>query len=137
VIAPVVALGLALAVVNARALDLLSLGDDVAASMGLAVRRARAVGLAAVTVLTAAAVAACGPIAFVGLLAGHVARTMVGARWTHALVAGALTGSALLLGADVVGRLVAGPGELAAGVVSGLLGAPLLVWIVRKRGLVL
>lgn len=136
-IAPVVALGLILAVVNARALDLLSLGDDVAASMGLAVRRARAVGLAAVTVLTAVAVAACGPIAFVGLLAGHVARLLAGSRWTLALVAGALTGSVLLLGADVIGRLVAGPGELAAGVVAGLLGAPVLVWIVRRRGLVL
>lgn len=136
-VAPFVLLGLLLGLVNARTLDLLSLGDEVAASMGLSVRRARVVGLAAVTVLTAVAVAACGPIAFVGLLAGHVARMLVGSGWTLTFVAGALAGAVLLLGADVLGRLVAGPGELAAGVVAGLVGAPLLVWIVRRQGLVL
>lgn len=137
VVAPFVAVGLMLALYNARSLDLLSLGDDVAASLGLSVTRARVVGLLAVTLLTAGGVAACGPIAFVGLLAGHLARATVGAQWLPALVTGALMGAVVLVTADVAGRVVGGPGELQVGVVAGLLGAPLLIWVVRRRGLVL
>ena len=137
VIAPFAAVGLLLAVINARSLDLLSLGDDVAASMGLSVRRSRLVGLSAVALLTAGGVAACGPIAFVGLLAGHLARAVTGARWTAAVVAGALIGALVLVSADVLGRVIGGPAELQVGVVAGLLGAPLLVWVVRRTGLTL
>jgi len=136
-IAPFVIAGLLLAAVNARSLDLLALGDDLAASMGVKVTRARLVGLAAVTLLTAASVAACGPIAFIGLLAGTLARASVGASWGRGVLVGAVAGAALLLGSDVVGRLVAGPGELQVGVVSGILGAPLLIWVIRRRELVL
>ena len=136
-VVPVVAVGLALAVANARNLDVLALGDDVAESLGLPVGLARATGLLAVTLLTAAAVAACGPIAFIGLLAGHLARTVVGPRWMPAVVTGAVTGAGLLLTADVLGRLVPGPGELAVGVVSGILGAPVLLWLVRRRAVAL
>lgn len=137
VIAPFVAAGLVLAALNARSLDVLSLGEDVASSMGVRVTRARLVGLVAVTLLTAASVAACGPIAFIGLLAGTVARALVGASWTRATLAGALAGIVLLLASDVVGRLVAGPGELQVGVVSGVVGAPLLIWVIRRRDLLL
>lgn len=136
-VAPFAALGLALAAVNARTLDVLALGDDVATNMGLSVTRTRLVGLGAVTLLTAAGVAACGPIAFVGLLAGHVARALVGPRWLPTLVAGALGGAVVLVAADVAGRLVGGPGELQVGVVVGLIGAPLLIAVVRRRGLAL
>lgn len=137
VILPFVVAGLVLAAVNARSLDLLALGDEVAAAMGLRIGRARLVGLAAVTCLTAAAVAACGPIAFIGLLAGTLARAMVGASWTRGVLAGALAGAVLTLASDVIGRLVAGPGELQVGVVSGILGAPLLIAVIRRRELIL
>jgi iron complex transport system permease protein len=137
VVAPFAAGGLVLAALNARSLDVLALGDDVATSMGLSVTRSRLAGLTAVTLLTAAGVAACGPIAFVGLLAGHLARGLVGGAWTLTLAAGALTGATFLVAADVLGRMVGGPGELQVGVVAGLVGAPLLVWMVRRGGLVL
>ncbi|PVG80933.1 iron ABC transporter permease [Nocardioides gansuensis] len=137
VIGPVVAVGLLLAATNARALDVLALGDDTASSMGLSLRRARLVGLVSVTLLTAAAVAACGPIAFIGLLAGHLARLVAGASWAWGVLAGAMVGAILLLGTDIAGRLVGGPGELQAGVVAGLVGAPALVWVVRRRGIAL
>jgi iron complex transport system permease protein len=137
VIGPFAAVGLLLALVNARSLDLLSLGDDVAASMGLSITRSRLVGLTSTALLTAAGVAACGPIAFVGLLAGHLARAVTGPRWTFALVAGSAIGALVLVTADVAGRLVGGQGELQVGVVAGLLGAPLLIWVVRRRGLML
>jgi iron complex transport system permease protein len=134
---PFGAAGLALALVNARSLDALSLGEDVAAAMGVSVTRSRLVGLCAIALLTAAGVAACGPIAFIGLLAGHVARAITGPRWTSAVLAGGLTGALVLLTADIVGRVVAGPGELQVGVVAGVLGAPLLICVVRRRGMVL
>lgn len=136
-ILPFVVVGLVLAVVNARSLDLLALGDEVASAMGLRIRRARLVGLMAVTLLTAASVAACGPIAFIGLLAGTLARLVVGASWSRGVLAGALVGAVLTVTSDVVGRLVAGPGELQVGVVSGILGAPLLIAVIRRRELIL
>lgn len=134
---PFVLVGLLLAVVNARSLDLLALGDEVASAMGLRIGRARLVGLLAVTLLTAASVAACGPIAFIGLLAGTLARLVVGASWSRGVLAGALVGAVLTVSSDVVGRLVAGPGELQVGVVSGILGAPLLIAVIRRRELIL
>ena len=137
VIVPFAVAGLLLALVNARTLDLLALGNDVSTAMGLSVTRSRLVGLASIALLTAAGVAACGPIAFVGLLAGQLARAVTGARWTLALVAGALVGALVLVGADVAGRVVGGHGELQVGVVAGVLGAPLLIWVVRRRGLLL
>ncbi|GAB3976092.1 iron chelate uptake ABC transporter family permease subunit [Plantactinospora veratri] len=83
-----------------------------------------------------AAVAAAGPIAFVGLAVPHLARALVGAdhRWTLAVAA--LLGPALLLSADVIGRLVAPPGEVPAGIVTALLGAPLLVVLIRRARVV-
>ncbi|WP_146167882.1 iron chelate uptake ABC transporter family permease subunit, partial [Micromonospora sp. MH33] len=86
--------------------------------------------------LTGAAVAAAGPIAFVGLAVPHLARALVGAdhRWT--LLVAALLGPALVLGADVAGRLVAPPGEIPAGIITALLGAPLLALLVRRAKVV-
>ncbi|WP_344179385.1 iron ABC transporter permease [Kribbella lupini] len=134
---PFAVVGLLLAVVNARDLDLLALGDDVAAGLGLSIRRARFVGLLAIGLLTAAGVAACGPIGFLGLLAGHVARRVFGARNSWLIPAAGLTGAAALILADLVGRLVGGAGEVQAGVVLGLVGAPLFVLVVRRRAVAL
>jgi iron complex transport system permease protein len=134
---PFAVVGLLLAAVNARDLDLLALGDDVAAGLGLSIRRARFVGLLAIGLLTAAGVAACGPIGFLGLLAGHVARRIFGARNIWLIPAAGLTGAAALILADLVGRLVGGAGEVQAGVVLGLVGAPLFVLVVRRRAVAL
>ncbi|WP_329480652.1 iron ABC transporter permease [Kribbella sp. NBC_01484] len=134
---PFAVVGLLLAAVNARDLDLLALGDDVAAGLGLSIRRARLVGLGAIGLLTAAGVAACGPIGFLGLLAGHVARQIFGARNTWLIPSAGLIGATALVLADLVGRLVGGAGEVQAGVVLGIVGAPLFVLVVRRRAVVL
>ncbi|TCO45713.1 iron complex transport system permease protein [Kribbella antiqua] len=134
---PFALVGLALAAINARDLDLLTLGDDVAAGLGLSIRRARLVGLGAIGLLTAAGVAACGPIGFLGLLAGHVARRMFGARNVWLIPAAGLIGATALILADLVGRLVGGAGEVQAGVVLGIVGAPLFVIVVRRRAVAL
>ncbi|MEU6078524.1 iron ABC transporter permease [Micromonospora sp. NPDC047074] len=133
---PFVLAGLALAALVARGLDALALGDDVARGLGHRIGLVRIGGGIAAVLLTGAAVAAAGPIAFVGLAVPHLARALVGAdhRWT--LAVSALLGPALLLGADVVGRLVAPPGEVPAGIVTALVGAPLLAFLVRRAKVV-
>ena len=134
--APFVAAGLVLATVNAPALNLLSLGDDVARGLGQRIWPARAVGLAAITLLTGAATAACGPIAFVGLVVPHVVHAVTGPDHRWLIPCSGLLGAALLLGADVVGRVVARPGELQVGIVLALIGAPFFIALVRRRGTV-
>ncbi|SCL48218.1 iron complex transport system permease protein [Micromonospora citrea] len=135
-VTPFVLAGLVLAVLVARGLDALALGDDVARGLGHRVGLVRLGGGVAAVLLTGAAVAAAGPIAFVGLAVPHLARALVGAdhRWT--LAVSALLGPALLLGADVVGRLVSPPGEVPAGIVTALIGAPLLAFLVRRAKVV-
>ncbi|MBF5031001.1 MULTISPECIES: iron ABC transporter permease [unclassified Micromonospora] len=129
---PFVVAGVVLAALAARGLDALALGDDVARGLGHRVALVRLAAGAGGVLLTGAAVAAAGPIAFVGLAVPHLARALVGAdqRWT--LLVAALLGPALLLTADVAGRLVAPPGEIPAGIITALLGAPLLAFLVHR-----
>ncbi|MCA2185029.1 iron ABC transporter permease [Nonomuraea cavernae] len=130
---PFVVAGLVLAMVNAPGLNALSLGEDVARGLGQRIGLTRGVGVAAVTLLTGAAVAACGSLAFVGLIVPHLARSLSGTDHRWLLPYSGLIGVALLLLADVIGRVVAPPGELEVGVVLALLGAPFFVALVRRR----
>ncbi|MEU8436651.1 iron ABC transporter permease [Streptomyces sp. NPDC029216] len=131
-LAPFVAAGLLLALGLSGRLNALALGDDLASSLGTKVRTTRALGAVAVILLAGAAVAAAGPVTFVGLVVPHVIRAFTGpdARWL--VPCSALGGAALMLTADVVGRMVARPGELEAGVVTALLGAPFLAFLVKR-----
>jgi iron complex transport system permease protein len=132
---PFLAVGAVVALAQGPVLNALGLGDDVARGLGLRVGRARLAGVAAITLLTGGAVAACGPIAFVGLVAPHVARAFTGPdhRWLIPL-SGAI-GAVLLLVADVLGRVVARPGELQVGVALAFVGAPFFIALVRRRRL--
>ncbi|MFF5703637.1 FecCD family ABC transporter permease [Streptomyces sp. NPDC012794] len=129
---PFLIVGLALALGLSGRLNALALGDDLASSLGTPVRSTRALGALAVVLLTGAAVAAAGPVTFVGLVVPHVVRAFTGpdARWL--VPCSALGGASLMLAADVVGRMVARPGELEAGVVTALLGAPFLALLVKR-----
>ncbi|RBY92108.1 iron ABC transporter permease [Blastococcus sp. TBT05-19] len=131
-VGPFIAAGLVLALVNAPALNLLGLGEDVARGLGQRIWLARVVGLAAITLLCGAATAACGPIAFVGLVVPHMVRALTGPDHRWLLPCSGLLGAALLLVADVVGRVVARPGELQVGIVLALLGAPFFIALVRR-----
>jgi iron complex transport system permease protein len=131
-VGPVVVVGAALALASSRLLDALALGDDVAQGLGVRLRSARLLAGASVLVLTGAAVAAAGPIAFVGLAVPHAARALTGPRSGWLLAHSALLGAALLVAADVVGRVVARPGELQVGVVTALVGAPLALALLRR-----
>ncbi len=131
VLAPLV-IGLVLALAVTPALNALALGDETAQALGVPVAKVRAAGGIAVILLAASSVAVAGPLSFVGLAAPHLVRKLVGAdhRW---LIPGCLiAGPLLLLTADVLGRLVLRPVELEVGIVTALLGAPLLALLARK-----
>ncbi len=132
-VAPFVAAGLLLAVVNSPALNLLGLGEDVARGLGQRIWLARGVGLGAVTLLCGAATAACGPFAFVGLVVPHAVRAFTGPDHRWLVPCAGLAGAVLLLGADVLGRVLARPGELQVGIVLALVGAPFFIALVRRR----
>jgi iron complex transport system permease protein len=123
--------GLVLALAVLPAINLLNLGDDVARAMGVNVALSRTAGIAAITLLAGAATAACGPIAFLGLMVAHVARYLTGPDYRWLVPYAGLLGALVLVVCDIVGRLVVRPGELDAGIVVALVGAPffaVLVW---------
>lgn len=130
---PFLLVGAVLAVANGPALNTLALGEDVARALGQHVGRARLVGIAAVTLLTGSTVALCGPIGFVGLIVPHAARAVTGPDHRWLLPYSAVAGAAVLLAADVVGRVVVRPAELQAGIVLALVGAPFFVALIRRR----
>lgn len=126
-----IAAGLVLALTTLPAINLLNLGDDVARGLGVNIALSRAVGIAAITLLAGAATAACGPIAFIGLMVAHVARHLTGPDYRWLVPCAGLLGAVVLLVCDIVGRVVVRPSELDAGVLVSLLGAPffaVLVW---------
>jgi len=134
-IAPFVILGALVAVAHSPALNLLSLGDDVARSLGQHVGLARTVGLFATMLLAGAATAACGPIAFLGLIVPHLVRWFTGPDYRFLMLYAGLAGACLLLLADIGGRLVARPGELQVGVALALVGGPFFIALVRRKKL--
>ncbi|MFF9349164.1 FecCD family ABC transporter permease [Streptomyces sp. NPDC014734] len=131
-VVPFAAAGLLIAALSGPALNTLALGDSAATSLGANPALVRAGGLLSATLLGAAATAAVGPIAFVGLAVPHVVRALVGVDFRLRIAMSALVGPALLLLADVVGRVVMRPQELMVGVVTAFLGAPALLVAVRR-----
>lgn len=108
------------------------MGDDLARSLGANVTRTRVIGVIAVTLLCGAATAAAGPIGFVGLMIPHIARWIVGPdqRW---ILAYTLVGAPILvLLSDVIGRVIIRPGEMQVGIVTAFVGAPVLIFLVRR-----
>lgn len=129
------AAGMVLAIANVRSLNNLALGGELARGLGESLWRVRLVGLGAITLLTAGAVALAGPIGFVGLTAPHVARALVGGDHYRLLPASGLVGMIALLGCDVAGRLLGGQAEVSVGVVLAALGGVVFVAIVRRTKL--
>ncbi|WP_433461947.1 FecCD family ABC transporter permease [Spirillospora sp. CA-128828] len=130
---PFVVIGLVLAMANAPGLNALALGEDVARSLGHRIRLTRTVGIAAITLLTGTAVAACGALAFLGLIVPHLARGLSGPDHRWLLPFSGLLGATLLLTADVAGRVVARPDELEVGIMLALIGGPFFIALVRRR----
>jgi iron complex transport system permease protein len=134
-VAPFLAVGMILALATARLLDGLSMGDDVARALGQRIGLSRGMAGLAAVILAGASTAAAGPIAFVGLTVPHVARAITGPGYRWILPYSMLLAPILLLGADVLGRVIAPPGEVQVGIVTAFLGAPFFIALVRRRKL--
>lgn len=130
---PFAMVGLLIVLALARGMNTLALGDDVAAGLGESVARTRLLGWGGAVILCGAATAVAGPIAFVGLVIPHVCRLLFGSDYRWVIPASALLGAALLIGADIVGRVVARPEEIEVGIVTAVIGAPFFIWIVRRQ----
>jgi iron complex transport system permease protein len=132
-VAPFILAGLVLALLLARPLNAMALGDDVSRSLGASIGRTRVLGALAITLLCGAATAAAGPITFIGLTVPHVARAICGPDQRWVLPYSMLLAPILLLAADVLGRVVARPGELQVAIVTAVVGGPVFIAIVRRR----
>ncbi|MFC4110296.1 FecCD family ABC transporter permease [Micromonospora zhanjiangensis] len=130
---PFLLAGLLLALAAARPLNALALGDDAARALGARPALIRAAVITVVTLLCGATTAACGPIVFVGLLVPHLVRVLTGPDLRWLLPYCAVLAPVLLLGADVLGRVLGRPGELQVGMVTAVLGGPLFLWLVVRR----
>ncbi|WP_406156145.1 FecCD family ABC transporter permease [Streptomyces canus] len=130
---PFLAAGSLLALALARPLNAMEMGDDTAKALGAHLNRTRALAMLAATVLCGAATAACGPIVFVGLMVPHVVRSFTGPDLRWILPYATILSPVLLLGSDVIGRLVARPAELQVGIVTALVGGPVFIFLVRRR----
>lgn len=130
---PFLVVGFLICLFSARKLNALALGDEMAAGLGENVFMARMVASLGAVILCGATTAICGPIGFVGLVVPHLCRLMAGVDYRWLLPFATLSGACLLIGADVIGRLVARPGELSVGIVTAFVGAPFFIWIVRRH----
>ncbi len=130
---PFLIVGALVCFVCARGMNSLALGDDLAAGLGQNVARTRVVSFVGAVVLCGAATAIAGPIGFVGRIVPHMCRLLVGTDHRWLLPFTAVSGAALLVAADVVGRLIARPDEVEVGVITALIGAPFFIWIVRRQ----
>jgi iron complex transport system permease protein len=130
---PFVVVGVLLALLIARPLTAMEMGDDTAQALGAHLTRTRVVAMVSVTLLCGAATAACGPIVFIGLMVPHLVRTVTGPDMRWILPYAAVLAPVLLLGADVVGRVVARPSELQVGIVTALIGGPVFIHLVRRK----
>jgi iron complex transport system permease protein len=130
---PYFAAGAIVALVMARQLNVIALGDEVATSLGQHVERTR-LGLTAVAALLASsAVSICGLIGFVGLIVPHWARLLIGNDYRYLIPTSALFGAALLILADTAARTLFDPRELPVGVLTAVLGGPVFIYLVRRR----
>ncbi|MCP3770663.1 MULTISPECIES: FecCD family ABC transporter permease [unclassified Streptomyces] len=130
---PFLLVGFVLALLLARPLNAMAMGDDTAKALGAHLNRTRGVAMLAATLLCGAATAACGPIAFVGLMVPHVVRSFTGPDLRWILPYTAVLSPVLLLGADVIGRVLGRPAELQVGIVTAIIGGPVFIYLVRRR----
>ncbi|MEM8541422.1 MAG: iron ABC transporter permease [Pseudomonadota bacterium] len=136
VLSPLFLMGTIIAAICSLWLNALVLGTDTAKGLGLRVAVVQIMTGISIVILCAATVAMAGPISFVGLVSAHIARRFAGADVRWMLVLSSLVGVVLLIAADLVGRTPLFGGNMQAGVMSAIIGGPVLIWIIRNKGLV-
>ena len=116
-----------------RQLNVLATGEENAKALGLNVDRMRTVLLALTALMAATVVSYTGIIGFIGLVAPHISRIVIGADNRYLVPASALFGATLLIAADIVGKTIVAPGVLPVGVITAFLGAPMFLWLIIRR----
>lgn len=132
---PLIAVGIAIALLVTPALNALALGDETSRSLGLRVGRARIATALAVTLLCGAATSVAGPIVFVGLTVPHVARALAGADQRRVVPLAMLLAGGFLVLCDTIGRVISSGAEVEAGIITAVVGAPVFIALVRRRTL--
>jgi iron complex transport system permease protein len=132
-VAPFVLVGSLLALGLGRGLNVIALGEQTGRALGVRLGRTRLLAGVAITLLCGAATAAAGPIGFIGLMAPHAVRAFTGPDHRWVLAYSAVLAPALLLAADVLGRVVVRPGELESGIVTAFVGGPIFIYLLRRR----
>ncbi len=134
-VSPFLIVGALVCIFMGHQLNVLSMSEDAARALGMNTNRVRLICAGLVVLITGAAVSVTGPIGFVGLAVPHIIRSIVGPDYRWVLPYSLLGGAIFLIGADILGRLVMPTGELQAGIVTGILGAPFLIALARRRSL--
>jgi iron complex transport system permease protein len=134
VVSVIVVLGLVVLYRYGRALDVLALGDETAASLGVSPDRHRKALLVLVSLVTGVMVAVSGAIAFVGLVMPHLVRMVVGATHARVLAVAPLAGAIFMVWVDLVSRTLVAPRELPLGVITALVGVPVFITLMRRKG---
>jgi iron complex transport system permease protein len=129
---PFLAAGALIVLLTGRILNSLALGDDIARGLGQRVGLVRGITALGIVLLCGSATALAGPIAFVGLVIPHAVRFLTGPDYRWILPFSLVLAPVLLLGADIIGRVVLLPGEVPAGIMTALVGAPVFVWLIRR-----
>ena len=129
---PYLVIGFVVAVFVAPSLNTMALGDEVATSLGVNIKKVRIISALAGVLLCSSTTALAGPIGFVGLMVPHFMKLLIGPDLIKVIPMSAIGGSCLLLIADVIGRVLGRPGELEVGIVTAMIGAPVFILVVRK-----
>ena len=129
---PFLVVGLLIAIFTAPALNALALGDDVATGLGVRTGTIRMIASLGGVLLCGVATALAGPIGFIGLLATHLIRLVIGPDVRYIIPMSALSGAIILTISDVLGRIIGSPGELEVGILTAFVGAPILILITMK-----
>lgn len=131
--APFVVIGCAILFFLTHELNLMTVGEDIAVSRGVDVRRVKPVLFFATSLMIGGVVAVCGPIAFVGMMAPHISRLIIGSGHVYLMPATLLFGGAFLTLCDTLARTLIAPAEIPVGVITSLLGAPFFIWLLLGR----
>jgi iron complex transport system permease protein len=131
--APLIGLSFVLFALLPRTLNLLTLGDDVAASRGVDVGRAQRIAFLCASLATGAAISMAGPIGFIGIVVPHLVRLLVGSDHRILLPASTLFGATFLVVCDLIARTVMSPIELPVGIVTAMIGGPFFLWLLVRK----
>lgn len=130
---PFLAIGIVLTLTLGHPLNIMALGDDLSKSLGGRNEIVKAVAIAANVMMCGAATATVGPVGFVGLIIPHVVRVIVGGDQRWLLFLSMIMAPVLLLWADIIGRIIAPPGEIEVGIVVAFIGSPFFIYLIRKK----